>query len=116
MSSHNQELGAKGEALAAQFLIDRGIQILARNLKTRYGEVDILAKDDDTLVIIEVKAKSSDRYGLAVEMIGAAKRGRLQRLATILASQYNMVKYRIDIISVDGLASQPRLDYFPSAC
>lgn len=69
--------GPRAEALAAEFLARHGLTIVARNFRTRYGEIDVIARDGDTLVFVEVRIRRSSRYGGAVESITAAKQSRL---------------------------------------
>lgn len=115
MNSDTKQLGASGEELAAQFLCQKGYQILARNLKSRYGEIDILARHGDILVIVEVKTKRSISYGLPAEMVNAAKQRKLQVLAMMTAQQHNMVNYRIDVIAIDASRRPPYIEHFISA-
>lgn len=115
MTLHRKKLGASGEELAAQFLLARNYRILARNLKLKYGEVDILALDQESLVIVEVKTKRILSFGLPVEMVTPAKQRKLQQLALLLSQRYNMVNYRIDVIAVDWSVNPPVIDHFTNA-
>lgn len=110
-----KELGASGEELAAQFLCQRGYRILARNLKSRYGEIDILAVKDGMLVVVEVKTKQSTAFGHPAEMITLAKQRKLRTLALWAASQYNMVNYRIDVIAIRAWVQPVQIEHYPSA-
>lgn len=117
MSDLKQRLGQAGEELAAQFLLTKDYKILVRNLKTKYGEVDLLAQDGSELVIVEVKLKTNQSYGLAVEMITKAKRNKLRVLAQVVSSQYNMVKYRIDVVAINvDERGKVRLEHYKSVC
>ena len=69
--------GAAAEALAAQYLQERGVAIVARNYRCRGGEIDLIGRDGDTLVFVEVRLRSSAAFGGAAESIGARKRKRL---------------------------------------
>jgi putative endonuclease len=73
--------GARAEALAADFLRRQGLTIVGRNFRTRFGEIDLIARDGPTLVFVEVRLRSSTRFGGAVESITAAKRARLIQAA-----------------------------------
>ena len=73
--------GARAEALAADFLLRHGLTIVGRNFRTRFGEIDLIARDGPTLVFVEVRLRSSTRFGGAVESITAAKRSRLIQAA-----------------------------------
>lgn len=69
--------GARAEALAADYLMRQGLTIVARNFRTRFGEIDLIARDGRTLVFVEVRLRRSTRFGGAVESITARKRARL---------------------------------------
>ena len=74
-------LGRVGEAAAARFLEQRGLVILARNLRSRLGEIDLLARDRSTLVFVEVKARRGVPGDPPQAAVDARKRARLSRLA-----------------------------------
>jgi putative endonuclease len=96
--------GAQAEALAAAFLQARGLAIVARNVRSRFGEIDLVARDGDTLVFVEVRLRRSSRYGGAGESITAAKRARLVAAAeTYLATLSHLPPCRIDAILLDSL-------------
>jgi putative endonuclease len=116
MPHERTRLGSAGEELAAQFLVKKGYEILARNLKTKYGEVDLLALDHQTLVIVEVKMKRDSSFGPAVAMITAAKQRKLRLLAQVVASQRHMVEYRIDVVAIDvDSRGQSHLEHYVAA-
>jgi putative endonuclease len=69
--------GPRGEALAAAYLTQHGLAIVERNFRTRFGEIDLIARDGATLVFVEVRMRSSPHFGGAGESITAAKRARL---------------------------------------
>ncbi len=73
--------GQGAEAHAARFLEAQGLKIVARNYRCRYGEIDLIANDGATLVFVEVRSRSSNRFGGAAASITAAKRDKLTRTA-----------------------------------
>lgn len=75
-------LGKHAEDLACRELRRRGYEILARRHRTRLGEIDIIARDGPTIVFIEVKARTSDRYGGPWEAVTWQKQDRIGRLAS----------------------------------
>jgi len=98
--------GAQAEALAAGFLAGRGLRILARNYRCRAGEIDLIARDRDTIVFVEVRLRSSNAFGGAAASITATKRLRLQRAAThYLARLGKEPACRFDAILLDSLDS-----------
>lgn len=73
--------GSAAEALAAGLLAEAGLEIIARNYSCRHGEIDIIARDGDTLVFVEVRSRGSGAFGGAAASITAAKRDRLLKTA-----------------------------------
>jgi putative endonuclease len=98
------QLGALGEALAVDHLTRMGLRILARNWRCRYGELDIIARDDaaSTVVFVEVKTRTGDGYGGLAHAVTPRKVRRLRRLAGLwLAGQHHRwAAIRIDVIGV----------------
>ena len=94
--------GHLGEDIAAKFLLSRGYTILHRNLRTKFGEVDIVASLGSQLRVIEVKQRSTHSYGTPEEAITRIKRIKLIKLAQWLESQYPEHEVCIDVIAVDG--------------
>lgn len=107
MTFQSKALGQKAESWAAELLQKKQLQILQRNLRTKFGEIDILARDGQTLVIVEVKAKTSDRQGSAIEMITYKKREKLILLAHELMMKYKSPNVRIDVVTVDEAGDTP---------
>lgn len=73
--------GSAAEALAARFLEQNGLHVICRNYRCRFGEIDLVARDGDALVFVEVRSRTSETYGGAAESITAAKRSRLIKAA-----------------------------------
>jgi len=101
--------GPRAETIAAEFLEARGYRVIARNLKTRYGEVDLLAEAPGgrVLVIVEVKSRefegASDPYRRPEDRVNRRKQRRLATLACQLARRYRFTgrPIRFDVIGVD---------------
>jgi putative endonuclease len=95
-------LGQQGEQLAASFLTEAGLEILDRNWRCAHGEIDIVARDGQTLVICEVKTRSGVRFGTPVEAITKQKAARLRRLAAAWVTAHSLFfkEIRIDAIGV----------------
>ncbi|MEK9167593.1 MAG: YraN family protein, partial [Patescibacteria group bacterium] len=101
MSYQGKALGAKAESWATEYLEQKKFRILKRNFRTKFGEIDILARDGQTLVIVEVKAKTSDSQGSAIEMITSRKREKLILLSHELMMKYKSENIRIDVVTID---------------
>lgn len=98
----NITLGKSGENYACLDLERRGYAILDRRYRTRAGEIDVVARDGDTLVFIEVKARRSRRFGAAVDAITGQKRRKLLQMASfyILARRLGHARCRFDVVTV----------------
>jgi putative endonuclease len=106
-------LGAYGERLAARFLVDSGLVVLDRNWRCRDGEIDIVAGDGDELVVCEVKARSSTRFGTPLEAITPQKADRLYRLGQrwLAAHDVTFVSVRVDVVCVMVGTGRARLEH-----
>ena len=78
---HKKLLGKKGERLVADYLKSKGCKILKKNYRTPFGEADIIAKDGDEILFIEVKTRTSDDYGSPAESVVKRKRERYVQIA-----------------------------------
>jgi putative endonuclease len=95
-------VGAYGEQVAVTHLLERGFVVLARNWRCELGEIDIVARDGDCLVVVEVKTRRSLRFGPPAEAVTAAKMARLRRLTArwITESGLHPPRVRIDVVAV----------------
>ncbi|MCQ1947331.1 YraN family protein [Arthrobacter sp. zg-Y1171] len=107
-------LGSRGEELAARYLTDAGLRIIDRNWRCPEGEIDLVAVDGATLVVVEVKTRSSLDFGHPFEAIGQDKVARLYQLAGAWAranSRY-FTHRRIDAVSIlDDGANPPVVEH-----
>lgn len=98
------DLGRRGERIAERALVAVGYEILARNWRCEHGEIDLVARDGEALVVVEVKTRTSDAFGHPFEAITPLKLARLRRLATVWLDQNGPVPgvraLRIDAIGV----------------
>jgi len=100
---NRREKGAIGEKFAVDYLEKRGYWIRERNFRTREGEIDIIAEKDGTLVFVEVRTKTSRRFGTAEESITERKKKRLIALAEAYLSNCDEQpsSCRIDIVAIE---------------
>lgn len=100
--SHRRDLGAAGEAAAAAWLEARGYTLLARNVRTRYGEIDLVARQGSCVVFVEVKSRTGEAFGHPAEAIMPLKQHRLARLAAAYLHRWSLdhCAVRFDAISV----------------
>ena len=107
-------LGQRGEELAAHYLLAAGIEVIERNWRCSEGEIDLVGIDHGTLVIVEVKTRSSLDYGHPFEAITAAKLARLYLLASRWCQAQGrwFASFRVDAVSVvDDGAGTPVIEH-----
>lgn len=100
--SEKRKIGNIGEEMVAQYLLDRGYRILARNYLKPYGEVDIIAFKDDIVCFVEVKTRKSTKYGYPREAVNYYKQQRIARASQAYLVENNMTDYimRFDVAEV----------------
>ncbi|RJO60083.1 YraN family protein [candidate division WS5 bacterium] len=98
-------IGQTAEQIAADFLAENKLKVIDRNYRTRFGEIDIIAKHKKEFIFIEVKAKNTSRYGKPYEMVTEKKKKKLIMTAKSYLSNIDVdiekVDWRIDVISID---------------
>jgi putative endonuclease len=126
MSKARQALGKWGESMAAEYLTAKGYEILGRNLRTPYGEIDLIARlagksssDRDILAFVEVKARATPTFGYPEEAVNLRK-----RLHLLASAQHYMQAHpeldgdwRIDVIAIQRLlpGNPPAITHFENA-
>lgn len=95
-------MGAYGERLAARHLVDAGLVLLDRNWRSATGEIDIVARDGDTLVLCEVKTRRGPAFGSPAEAVGRRKVARLRKLAAEWLAETGVRprEVRFDVVEV----------------
>ena len=114
-----QQSGQAAEALARQFLEQRGLRLLAQNWRCRLGELDLVMLDADTVVFVEVRYRRHSAWGGAAESVDARKREKLSRAAQhFLQQEARWAKYpcRFDVIAITADSQAPaQLDWIQNA-
>lgn len=109
----NKVTGNKGESLAAEYLQIKGYQILTRNYRSKWGEVDIIAKVDNIVVFVEVKTKTTDKYGEPWEMVNSWKVEQVKRMGEVWCREYGWEgRVRMDVIGVYLDQDPPRIEHW----
>ena len=101
---HTRGRGRVGEDDAVAWLEGQGYEIVERNANTKAGEIDVVARDGDTLCFIEVKARLTDQYGPAIAGVTRAKQRRLARAASLYLALKDVddVPCRFDVLGLDA--------------
>lgn len=113
---HNQRIGKWGEDVAAEHLTQNGYEIIGRNVRTPYGEIDIVAKQNNITIFVEVKTRTSNKMGLPEESITTRKREHMISCAEQYAMDNEIDHWRIDVISIEGKPGiETKITYFENA-
>lgn len=111
----NKVTGNRGETLAAEHLQIKGYEILGRNYQSKWGEVDIIAKINNIVVFVEVKTKTTDKYGEPWEMVNAWKVEQVKRMGEVWCREYGWEgRVRMDVVGVYLNEEQPRIEHWES--
>ncbi len=106
------ELGKSAEDAAAALLLNKGMTILERNFRLKLGEIDLIAKDKDEVVFVEVRSRASSAFGGAAASVGSAKRRKLIKAAQVwLQTRSYDGPCRFDVVALDA----GRAEHIPAA-
>ena len=108
-----QRVGRWGEQAAAEYLEKQGYIILERNFRSAHGEVDIIARQENILVFVEVKARSSNRYGMPEYSVTPKKRMHIMSAAQeYILAHPELSTWRMDVIAVEGETGETKIVHF----
>lgn len=117
-NTSTKTIGDQAEQLAAEYLIQQGLRLLDRNFHSRFGEIDLIMQEQNTIVFVEVRYRHSFTTMHAEETIDARKCGRIIKTAeSYIQSQASQTHndYRIDVISMCGDLQDVRINWIPGA-
>jgi putative endonuclease len=113
---HNQSIGRWGEQAVAAYLVEHGYEILGRNVRTPYGEIDIVARQGEVTVFIEVKTRTSNRMGFPEASVTVRKQAHMLACAEHYAAGHAVDHWQIDVVSVEGKVGwKPKITHFENA-
>lgn len=117
MLNQRQKFGKASESVAVRHLKKNGYKILQQNYRTKLGEIDIIAKDKQTLVFVEVKARKSDHFGHPKWALTPKKQRKISMVALyyLKATKQQNVKARFDVVTVSSLPNKPRIEIIKNA-
>jgi putative endonuclease len=116
MTKSNQLIGKWGEDAVAAYLRERGYEIIARNARTPYGEIDIIAKQDDITIFVEVKTLRRSKDFFPEQNVTARKQVHMLACAEHYAAENAIDHWQIDVIAVEGkVGLQPKITHFENA-
>ena len=116
MSGRNQKIGQWGETVAADHLKTHGYSVVGRNARTPHGEIDILAEKDSITSFVEVKTRTSNRYGPPGIAVTPCKQEHMLAAAEHYAIKHKIDHWQIDVIAVERKRnSTPEVIHFENA-
>ena len=110
--------GARYEDIALAHLERAGLALIARNYHCRYGEIDLVMRERDVVVFIEVRYRGASRFGDGIDSVGAAKRAKLVRAASAFLAEHPRLAgaaCRFDVLAIAGDADAPSIDWRQNA-
>lgn len=109
-------LGREGEDIALAFFRKKGYRIVEKNFRTAFGEIDIIARDRDVLVFIEVKTRADDSFGSPFEAVDRRKREKIRKVALCFMKKLKKeVPARFDVLSIENAGDDRRIEHIKDA-
>lgn len=114
MPNARTRTGAFGEELATRFLASRGMSVAARNYRTRFGEIDIVARDADCLAFVEVRTRRGTAFGTAEESITLTKRRHMAMAALQYLQDQRLEQqpWRVDVVTIALSGPEPVIVHY----
>jgi putative endonuclease len=113
---NKRELGSFGEEKAAEYLIKKGYEILKRNFRYARGEIDIIARNNDYLIFVEVKLRRTLNYGFPQAAVDSRKQQKIRRAAECFLKDYQGIEQiRFDVIAIQLKNGRGELQHFENA-
>lgn len=108
--------GSEGEAVAARYLKKKGYTVVGQNYACRFGEIDIIARNREYVVFVEVKTRKSEEFAAAREFVTPAKQARVQKAAMLWLQQNETeLQPRFDVIEVVGQGLRQKINHIENA-
>lgn len=117
MLNKRQKLGQEGESIAVRYLKKNGYKILEHNYRTKLGEIDIIAKEKETIVFVEVKARKSYLLGNPKWAVTPKKQRKISMVALfyLKATNQNYASARFDVVAISSMENNPSIEIVKNA-
>jgi len=118
MEDFRKVLGARGEDLAVRYLKKKGYKVIERNYRCQWGEIDLVARQGDTLVFVEIKARTSSDFGLPQDAVDRFKQEKLVQVARAYMAEHRLqetIPARFDVVAVQLTPSGPEMELIKDA-
>ena len=113
-----RQVGENWERATESFLRQRGLITLTRNFYSRFGEIDLIMKDQESVVFVEVRFRENKQYGSGADSVTVAKQRKLSRAALYFLYRnpdYSQVPCRFDVVSITGKGGEPSINWIKNA-
>jgi putative endonuclease len=117
LSDYKKQIGNKGESLAEDYIKRKGYEVIHRNYRCKLGEIDIIAKDGDTIVFIEVRTKQNENFGSPQDSVTSTKISKISKTALSFIQEKNLsgYSYRFDFIAITFSQGKPNIEHIENA-
>jgi putative endonuclease len=118
---NRRRIGERGEALALSYLAGKGYALVERNYRTRHGEIDLVVRDEETLVFVEVKLRRGTGFGDPLEAVTPPKQARIRRMAEQYLAERDpgflasFDEVRFDVVGIMLVAGRPKIRHVEDA-
>ena len=110
-------IGRQAERIAKRYLKNQGLQFIEANFHSRMGEIDLIMRDLDTMIFVEVRYRKSTVYGSPLETITPSKQNKIRLTAESYLGKHNLnnIDCRFDTIGLSGLIASPTIEWIKNA-
>jgi putative endonuclease len=118
MADTRKALGSRGEDLAVRYLKKKGFKVIERNYHCPWGEIDLVAREKNTLVFVEIKARSSSEYGLPQDAVDRFKQKKLIEVARAYMAEHHLkddIIARFDVVAIHLTPTGPDIELIKDA-
>lgn len=113
-----QQIGQTAENMACDYLLMKGLKLITRNYRCKMGEIDLVMRDKDYLVFVEVRFRRNQAFGTSSETVTYFKQNKLVRSAHFYLQQHHLtdkVPCRFDVIAITQAATHPNIEWVKNA-
>jgi len=118
MEDSKRARGIRGEDLAVTYLKKKGYKVIERNYRCQWGEIDLIAREGDTLVFVEIKSRTSSGFGLPQDAVDRFKQEKLVQVARAYMAEHRLtedISMRFDVVAVQLTPSGPEMELIKDA-
>ncbi len=118
MKDTRKALGSRGEDLAVQYLKKKGFKVIERNYHCSEGEIDLVAREKNTLVFVEIKTRSSSEYGLPQDAVDRFKQHKMIEVARSYLAERHLtedIPARFDVVAIHFMPAGPQIELIKDA-